>query len=784
MVRVAALVLVCAMPAWADLIRVAGGGAGAVRLVVPDDSELESVALDMMDYLRARGLAYGPDLFRAVEGECAAPQWVFVTAANGGVPGADVPDFPADARDEAFCLSVDANGTSPVVRLAGKTVAGLRAASRRLMGKFVNDGEGLLVTEGREQRDPFVQWRLLCVCPSARRQTPFTSPYKDADFETWTAQRIRRYPRMFAQFGFNGVQIAEIRGYGSCCGQDVTDERLPRIRRAVQSIARGAKDQDLMVSQFQWGDCLYAEGHAFSWNNPKERAEMRGYMRDQAQSYGELVDHINVHIGDPGGCTRDGCDHYKTPQEVTHAWLKAYREVNPQVVGTLSTWANGFFWKHSPEPVDMGNYPPFFGWMVEQQPFGQPIPGDATFLDDTFMPAEIGIALNRRYNQDQAERLHAAGRPVDVWNWYTSDFETINNIWINRKVVADVFGSLPNAARHLLRSHTTEICFHGWPNVINTYTAAQLMWDPRRSLDDIEREFCTAAFGPGNADAMVALYRACSNWDGNLKLIPQPADFGTQSYNDRIGAIIADAQRITIDPSFVPNFHFPVPVARYVEMMTARARLIRAVSQAKQRIDAKRAELGVTKSAEAAVRGLCFCVYDNQSVAVIPQPPAEVPIPLEPGQTMGQTFRAMKDFVNVSVRCPTWGSADSGLTISLYDRPGGNRLASQVITDHPDNGLATVRSQQSAGTYYVEISNPTGTKIGVYGTNSPAQKEGELYLNGQRIGADHPDIAELKREAIENLPVLPIDPLWPRQTSDVVHPSWRGMSFAAMIERL
>lgn len=788
-------VLVLCPTVFSDELKIASQSGPAVQLVCKKSRlEAERHALYLYDWLAERGFSVKPDLARSVDPDANHPQWVLGLADDQELVGGTVdwPSFASSARDEAFVLDASESKAGPCLLLVANASSGVRAATMRLLGKVVNHGDQLTIESGREACDPFIRKRVICLCPSARRQMPFTSPYKAADYETWPAERIREYPGLFEQFGFNGLQMVEIRGYGSCCGQDVDAERLPRVRRAALMLAQGAADRDMWVSQFIWGDCLYSEGEAYCWNEPAQHAEMLEYMDYHARTYGQWVDHINVHIGDPGGCTRNGCDHYKTPQLVASAWVDAYRKANAEIDGTLSTWANGFFWKHHPGPIDVSNYAPFFHWMFDDGRFGLPIPDGATFLDESFSSADLGIALNRRYNEAQAKEIEKAGRAVDVWNWYTGDIETINNLWIMRNTIEDVFGSLPDSARELVRSHTVELCFHGWPNLINTYSAAQKMWNPRRSLDEIELEFCRAVYGPDNAESMQSLYHACGH--SSFAAIPQPPDFGTSGYNDRLRSILADADSIDWPADWKPNFSLMAPrtgcetemdvVGRFVEMMKARAQLILAVSVAKQTIERKREEIGVSKEEPSAASALSIQVVDNNGTVLIPLNAGQVPLPLEPGHTLGQTFRVMKDFSQVGVACPTWGTADSGLTISLYDAPGGNLLASREVVNHVDNSVLSLSTNQSAGFYYVELSNPIGSRIGVWALKNPLQDDAQIYVDGKAQAGEPEAIRRLKRELIEQLPHLPIDPLYPRQTDDIAHPSWRTHSFKTMIENL
>lgn len=551
-----------------------------VKIICPNSSEIKEMGCYLQNFIKDRHFAVESKLSARAEAKQSGFQWVITDVKNLASMGDKIsaPVFDKQSRDEAYMLLARPTKSGAQIFLVGKTADGVRAAVARLICKVANDGRHLWIEEGNELNDPFINKRLLCIGNSPRRQMPFCSPFKDADLETWPLSRIRAYPELFWQFGYNGVQIMETRGYSS-----VSDENLPRIRKAVQTLAKGAKSHKLYVSLFQWGDCLFREGETFSWNNPQERKIMRLFMKDIAESYGSLIDHFNIHVGDPGGCTRDGCDAYKTTQQVTAAFLEAFLKVNHSMQCSLSTWANSRFWASAPRLVDLTNYNPPFPEMANAKDFGLPIPDGAKFLDDAFMPGDVGISLNRVYNADQASMVVAAGRPVDIWSWYVGDNEMINSLWFNMTEIDKILSALPDRARNDIRSYTIELTFHGWPQIINSYVAAQKLWNPKSRLDQSEHEFCTAVFGPTNADAMLDVYRACEN--GWTSTIPSPPDFGTATYNERLRTVFAKSEKVRLSAGWKPNFTLPVPAQKYVDMLNARLQLILAVSEAKLNVD-------------------------------------------------------------------------------------------------------------------------------------------------------------------------------------------------------
>jgi hypothetical protein len=559
----------------AQPLQIAGSG-GSVRIACTPDKDVVEMGRYLQRFLRDRGFAVQSEIAEGVQDSYSGPQWIL---------SIDRARFARKAKDEAFVLSSAKGSHGPIVELTGKTPCGLRAAVARLLGKIANDGSVLWLEAGREVVDPFIKQRLMNIGQAARRQAPPGSPFAEVNYETWDPQRIRAYPEMVWHLGFNGVQVDECRGYGS-----VTGDELVRVRKAVRTVSEGAHDWHLFVSLSQWGDVLFHESVTSCWNDPKDHETMLKFIDDLAKAYGPYVDNITCRFCDPGGCTSNGCDLYKTPQLVTTAYLNAFRKMNPKTTGTLSLWANSTFWRYSPKPVDLANYSASFR-DLNNHDFGYQIADGAQFLDSTFMPVDVGIALHKFYISDQGSLIAAAGRPVDIKGWYVGDMEMNDNICINVTEIDGRFNNMPEDARDRVRMQTIDMCFHGWPQVINQYVAVQKLIDPKRPLRTIMHEFCTAAFGPQNADAMVDVYFACENGIEHVptSAIAWPSDFGSAAHNIKLRGILVKADAVKLVPGWKPNFAFPVPAQKYVDMLRARLGLTLAVSEAKEEVDKARA---------------------------------------------------------------------------------------------------------------------------------------------------------------------------------------------------
>lgn len=781
MLAVVVMAMVGFSVARAEPLVITGKAAKPVQVVSADEPALRKVAVDLRDYLADRYDAVAEQVMPSLPPERVGAVIVVATEETmGQLDGVDVAvSFKPDGHSDAYVLEARGTEKGPCIALIGKTASGARAAVSRLICTLINDGQTLWVEARREQHSPFIDTRLVCVAPTARRQMPADSPLADANFELWDLDRLRAYPELFGQFGFSGIQITEIRGYGHISG-----DYLKRAQQAVRMLAVGANDRDLFVSLDQWGDCPYVEGQALCWEDPKEHQELVAFFTDLAERYGEWVDHIYIHVGDPGGAVHGGCTLFVTPQKLTAGVLEIFRRFNPNCLGTMSTWANSSFWMHSPTPVSLKNYEPIFAPPPAHRQFGQPIPAGAEFLDATWLPKDVGIALHRYYNEDQADMLVAAGRPVDVWGWYIGDMEMNTTLTLNMSTVDNYYRDLPDKAGDQIRIQTIDLCFHGWPQIINTYIGAQKMWNPRRPLGQIEREFCVAAFGPANADAMHALYKVCENsWDYDIWQLPEvdlphPDKLGTAAFNARLRETLAQAETVRFPAGWQPNFAFPVPVQRYLDMLTARCRLTLAYSEAKQKVQEVRQRLGL-EGQPALKRGLAVTVANAQGKNLIEAPATEHTVTVKAGRRVGQVISLMADFA----ACTLPLAASGKLTVALYDQPGGTVLAEETFTGATLAEPLRLPVQQTAGTYYLEVRNAGDAPLRVGVLLEKSAGLDAMLFDGKKPTELLDEVEEIKRQAIQGLPELPIDPLYRQDETTIMMP-FKRLSFAERIAGL
>lgn len=562
------------------------GGRGARVVVASRDATMQRTGGWLRGFLAGRGYPVEPSLATEM-GEDGPPVWVLET--RDACPSARSlgvnTSFLEKARADAYVLRVSKQRGRPVVAVVGRTSQGVRSGVARLVALMSERDGKLLAPETQEERTPFFPIRRLHVCPTGRiaqgndwcaaQGLPTDRTWADTLWTTWTDDRLKTYAEQLWLLGFNSVEVAEIRGYrGVFSDEDLAKSITPKLIVFMKAL----RENGLQVSQFIWGQSLFVEGENLCWNSPDERKTMEKEFRRLAETYGRYVDHIVVHVGDPGGCTRNGCDAYATTQQIATFLLNEYRKVNPNVTATLSTWANEGFLKGSP---------------------------NTKFLDETYSPKELSIALHRWYDVLKCDMISGAGRECDIWGWYLSDYELALDMGLFMRRLDHYYSSLPRAASRKVRAISTEINFSGWPQIINAYVSGQKMWSPQRKLADIEREFCAGVFGDKNAEAMVAIYQACESYvhpDRYLWFIPStdclPEVFGTPEYNRQLRKALALARKVEIGGT--PRLTTATDPQALFDYLVRNLNVISVFSEAQEKLDLAR-ESGADQAALQAI---------------------------------------------------------------------------------------------------------------------------------------------------------------------------------------
>jgi hypothetical protein len=298
-----------------------------------------------------------------------------------------------------------------------------------------------------------------------------------------------------------------------------------KVAPVLHTLADAAHAQGMTVSQYIWGS---ADG--LRWDNPEQRPQREKRYVGLAETYGKHVDHIITHWKDAG---YEGG--YATPQEATAFLLEQYRKHNPEVRATQDAWWNKEFWTT---------------WEGTKS---------KEFLDEAYTPREVGIALERWYEPDQARLVYGASRPVGIWGWYLGDFEMNYSSHLFSKTIDEYYSALPDEAGELVDWISFERCFHGLPAQINLYIGGQKMFDPRRNLDEIMLDYCSAVYGPQNAATMTEVYKVVEQGQkeyryGMVQHDRYPQVHGTPEFTEDALQALGKLEQVRLPKGWQPNF--------------------------------------------------------------------------------------------------------------------------------------------------------------------------------------------------------------------------------------
>jgi hypothetical protein len=208
----------------------------------------------------------------------------------------------------------------------------------------------------------------------------------------------------------------------------------------------------------------------------------------------------------------------------------------------------------------------------------------------------MGIALHRWYDRDSAKLVCASGRPCDIWGWYLSDYEMELDPTFLMRRLDKYYQTLPDEASTQVRALSTELCFQGWPQIINAYVSAQKMWSPHRDLHQIEREFCAAVYGNKNADAVMQVYTAAEHYvhsDRFSAFIPEtdclPLVFGSHAYNQELRTALNAGKGVEFEPDLLPKFTLATDAPTLWAILMRRLSVISVFSEAQERVTAAQA---------------------------------------------------------------------------------------------------------------------------------------------------------------------------------------------------
>lgn len=147
----------------------------------------------------------------------------------------------------------------------------------------------------------------------------------------------------------------------------------------------------------------------------------------------------------------------------------------------------------------------------------------------------------------------------------------------------------------------------------------------------------------------------------------------------------------------------------------------------------------------------------SEEIIIAPAEPW-IPVALEAGGSLGQTFIANQSFDAVVLNAPTWNTSDSGFTFKLYQgSKDGTVVHTEQIANAVDGSSLIQFAAQPAGTYYLEMSEPVG-QIGWWTREGNVYADGEAFVNGEAVNDhDRPFVTRLYGAATGSVESAPAD---------------------------
>ncbi|MHB8578234.1 MAG: T9SS type A sorting domain-containing protein [Ignavibacteriaceae bacterium] len=117
------------------------------------------------------------------------------------------------------------------------------------------------------------------------------------------------------------------------------------------------------------------------------------------------------------------------------------------------------------------------------------------------------------------------------------------------------------------------------------------------------------------------------------------------------------------------------------------------------------------------------------------------PVQISAGTSIGMKFTTDSSFVSVGVFCPSWADTTNRVTFKLYrwntdyaTTVAGTPIADSNFVNYSDNTFLTLNfHSQPVGTYYWELSNPSGTVGAWFFNNDQYNATSTSYQNIDRV---------------------------------------------------
>jgi hypothetical protein len=328
----------------------------------------------------------------------------------------------------------------------------------------------------------------------------------DTPTNSWSLDEWRGYIDMLAAMRYNVFQFwltPTLFDRAALEGSDLTE----RFANTMCEVIRYAHEQGLMVEMLHTVNVAGPEWRYLCPNVPEERELILKLWSFWTRRL-EGIDILGLFPGDPGGCTKNGCD-YRTAVDLYAEIIEtAGRREN--LIYDVGTWGT-----------------PLWGWGVPVWD-GDPVRARAAFdylearladfPEKTFVDINLGLnsdSFGPEGGGDSEAYVREVGaiRPVATWDYAASEGE---GSVIPRFRVARI---LERRQREAQRPYIGGINYTMTPalNQLQAFASAEGFWNPDRTVDDTIRSYSRLAFGEANeglASQVFPFTEVSADWGG------------------------------------------------------------------------------------------------------------------------------------------------------------------------------------------------------------------------------------------------------------------------------
>lgn len=417
----------------------------------------------------------------------------------------------------------------------------------------------------------------------------------ETDEQRWTIEEWRRFIDVIAAMRYNVFEfwlVPTLFSPEALVGGPLQE----RFAETMCQVIEYAHSQGVLVEMIQALNTVGSDWRYYCPNTPEER-EMILRLWDHWTRRLRGLDIIGLFPGDPGGCTRNGCD-YRTCVDLCLDIVERTRG-NGDFIYEVNTWGT-----------------PFWGWGVEgwdggpdraQAAFDYLTARLPDFPEQTFVGVCMGLnpdALGDAGGGSADPYLAdvAALRPIATWDYGTSEGE---GTVIPRFRVARI---IERRMLEAARPYVGGINYTMSPalNQLQAFAAAECYWDPERSAEAIVRDYSRLAFGEENEGLGMRVFpytEVVADWGGG------GWSGGTQELAARLNEAHGALDSATA-PGEVPLFLFPSPrealgnLRWHVSLLSRLAAVGADIESARVLVTALGGDASTFASAHAVLRDL------------------------------------------------------------------------------------------------------------------------------------------------------------------------------------